>query len=832
MGRTLHQIVHFWVWWYKDSLEWFKRFFRNLIVFLDNKMAVSLMLKMLFTPLFHDTSIVGRILSFIFRLTRVAWGGVLMVVTALAMMFWLIAWLMVPILTVAYNGLMILVSVWLVDFLIELSKPYRLPKDGKVKEGKIVKYLSRSAKRCFKKANNNSQVMLEELIQDKEVIKILKRLELSTESFKNLSLILIMEYWLKLAVLEAQNHQADQIEVIHLILALFKAENFRYSEAKLSLERLKREKVWAKTPFLWNKEYQIRPIGGVNRAWTGIPTPTLDKFSTDLTQTAQRAQLPEILGKEEELTKMVETLSRKQRNNLLIIGEPGSGKTTFVKGLAQEIVRGTRARSLRFKRLISLDVAKLASAANSAELSFRMTKIIEEVKASENIILFIDEMHNLATLNQETPETSGLLMALEPPLSEGKFQFIGTTSLENYHKYLEPNEAFTRLLDVLKLEPANASEAMTVLQFEAYKQEVSEGVTISMMALIKMIDLSSRLTMDRVLPDIAVDLLDEVVAKVKSESRKEIMATDVVRVVSEKTKIPLMELTEKEKEALLHLEDKLHKDVVGQDQAILAVANAIRRARTQIKDPSKPIASFMFSGPTGVGKTETAKTLAREFFGDEKMMVRLDMSEFQNLDSINRLIGSPPGQGQANEDGQLTEAIKNQPYTCLLLDEIEKAHPKIINLFLQVLDDARLTDSQGKLVNFSNTIIIATTNVGTREIQEGTQEGKQALEKHFAPEFLNRFTDIIVFKGLAKIEIGAIVKLKLAKLIKQLKKQEVEIRFSEQVIKDLAEAGFSEKWGGRQVDRVIQTKVMNQIATKLLTGEIKKQQLFIVNELS
>lgn len=799
---------------------------------MDNKLAVSLMLRMMFTPLFHDTSVLGRFLSLFFRLTRVVWGGVLMAITALAMIFWLIIWLTLPILIVAYNGFYILILIWMVDFVIEFNKPQKLPKGKTTDNQRAENYLSRSARKTFKKARNNSQVMLEELIQDKEVIELLKRLELSGESFKNLSLILIMEHWLKLAKVEAQAFQADQIETVHLMLALFRVEKFRYDEAKLCLGWLKREKSWSKTPFLWDKEYLIRPIGGVNRAWTGIPTPTLDKYSTDLTQLAQDSQLPEILGKEPELNKMIEILSRKQRNNLLIIGEPGSGKTTFVKGLAQEIVRGTRAESLRFKRLVSLDTAKLASAANSAELSFRMTKIIEEIKASENIILFADEMHNLATLNQETPETSGLLMALEPPLSGGKFQFIGTTSLENHHKYLEPNEAFTRLLDILKLNPADELETMMVLEFEAYKQEVSEEVVVSLLALKKMIELSNRLTMDRVLPDIAVDLLDEVVAKVKSEDRKTIMATDVVKVVSEKTKIPLMDLTEKEKEVLLHLEDKLHKSVIGQDQAILAVANAIRRARTRIKDPGKPIASFMFSGPTGVGKTETAKTLAREFFGDEKMMVRLDMSEYQNIDSINRLIGSPPGQGQANEDGQLTEAIKNQPYTCLLLDEIEKAHPKIINLFLQVLDDARLTDSQGKLVNFSNTIIIATTNVGTREIQENRQEGMKALEKHFAPEFLNRFTEIIVFKELTRVEIEAIVKLKLIKLVKQLKKQEVEIKFSEQVIKELAESGFSQKWGGREVDRVIQTKVMNRIATKLLTGEIKKQQLFIVNELS
>ncbi len=832
MRGTLLKIVHFWFWWYGDSLRWFKRLFLNLIVFLDNKTAASLMLRMMLTPLFHDTSIVGRFLGLLFRLTRVILGGIVIAITALMMVFWLIAWLVIPVLVVAFGGGMVLMLVWLGDYFMQTLKPEKLSRGKKVNLKEISKYLSRPARRLYRKADNNSQLMLNGLVRDKQVMKLLKRVEMSQTSFENLHLILIMEYWLKLAMVEALNEKADQIECVHLILALLKVENLKYAESKLTLDWLRKEKVWATTLFLWDRDYQVRPIGGVNRAWTGIPTPTLDKFSTDLTKQALKAQLPEVLGKESELTKIVEIMSRKQRDNLLIVGEPGSGKTTLVKGLAQEIVRGTKAKSLRFKRLVSLDTAKLAAAANPAELSLRITKIIEEIKSSENIILFVDEMHNLATINQDSPETSGLLVALEPPLAEGKFQFIGTTSLENYHKYLEPNEAFARLLEVLKLDPADTDEAMAVLQFEAFKQEESEEVTITTLALKAMIELGDKLVMDRVLPDKAVDLLDEVVAKVKSENRTMVTAADVTRVVSEKTHVPLMELTEKEKEILLHLEEKLHQSVVGQDQAIAAVSSAIRRARTQIKDSNKPIASFMFSGPTGVGKTETAKTLAREFFGNEKMMVRLDMSEYQGLDSINRLIGSPPFKGQGGEGGQLTESIKHQPYTLLLLDEIEKAHPKVVNLFLQVLDDARLTDSQGKLIDFSNTIIIATTNVGTREISEGSQKGIQALEQHFAPEFLNRFTDLIVFKALTREETEAIVKLKLKKLKDQLKRQEVEISISDQVIKVLAEAGFSQKWGGRQIDRVIQDKIMNQIATKLLTGEIKKQQLFVINELS
>lgn len=816
MKKIFLNLVHFWIWWYRGVLIWFVRFYKNLIIFLDNKLAVSLMLRMLFVPLFHDTTIVGRSLSLIFRLIRVVIGSLVLLTASAMMIFWLVCWLGLPVVMISYNLGGYLLVIWLVDGLWQLSIPGES---------------SRLVSKYLKKAKHDSQKMLQFLLRDKQVVKLLNRVELSEKSFSKIHLILIMDHWVKLAKAEAKTEGKNKIDSAHMILALLKAENLKYAEAKLTLDWLKKEKSWLRAPFLWDKEYQVRPIGGVNRSWTGIPTPTLDKYSSDLTRMAQKSQLPEILGKEAELTKAIEILSRKQRDNLLIVGEPGSGKTTLVKGLAQEIIRGTKAKSLRFKRLVSLDTARFASSANSAELNYRITKIVEEISKSENIILFVDEVHNLASLNQDSPETSDLFIALEPPLSEGKFQFIGTTSSENYKKYIEPNEAFSRLLDVLELKNADNEETMAVLQYEAFKQELSEKVMITTTALNSIIQLSDRLVFDRVFPDKAVDLLDEVVSRVKQENKLVVTAGDVIRVISEKTKVPMTDLTKEEKVNLLNLEVKLHQRVIGQDQAIRAVADAIRRARTKIKDPSKPIASFMFAGPTGVGKTETAKTLAKEFFGSEKMMVRLDMSEYQNLDSLNRLIGAPPGGRGVDSGGQLTEAIRHQPYALLLLDEIEKAHPQIINLFLQVLDDARLTDSQGKVVDFSNTIIIATTNVGTREIIEKTMKPLSALEKHFAPEFLNRFNGLIVFKTLTKKETKEIVKLKLKDLREQLKKQEVEIKFSDQVVESIADQGFSQKWGGRQVSRVIQEKIMNVIAKKILTGEIKKRQLTVFNEL-
>lgn len=811
------KLFHLPIWWYKDSLSWFKRLFKNLLMFLDNKLAFRLMIQMLIVPMFHDTSLLGRILSLIYRLIRIAVGLIVMSLTVLTMGFWLIIWLVTPILLVIMTkevGLILIGLIWVYDSIQQLKKPLRL-------------------KSLILKANGDSRKLQQLLIQDPQVLEILTRLEIAPLALVNMKGLIILKEWLQQAAEEARRLKDKTVDSQHLLLALLKHEVWRYKEALITIEWLNKQKWWGKTPFLWEKEYLVRPIGGVDRALTGVPTVTLDKYSTDWTKLALKAELPEIIGKTEALDQMAKILSRTKQNNLLVIGEPGSGKTTLVKGMAQEIVRGVKAKSLKFKRLIALDTTRLAAGANSAELNYRISNIIEEIKLAGNIILFVDEVHNLASINQDTPETSNLFTALEPPLSDGAFQFIGATSTENYKKYIEPNEAFARLFEVVELKEAGESDTLSTLEYLGWQLEKSEAVTITTIALKRIIDLAGQYIYDRVFPDKAVNLLDEVVAIAKSQEKNLVISTDVEQLVTKKTKIPLTQLTQAEKTRLLNLEKKLHRRVIGQDQAIKAVADAIRRARTKLKDPNKPIASFLFSGPTGVGKTETAKTLAEEFFGSEKVMIRLDMSEYQNLDSLNRLIGAPPGSGD-DSGGQLTEAVRHQPYSLLLLDEIEKAHLKIVNLFLQVLDDARLTDSNGRVINFANTIIIATTNVGTREITarlgknpeetKVTATAMTALENYFAPEFLNRFTGIIVFKPLTGGETEAVVELKLKRLTKELEKQEIRVSFKKDLIKKIAAESFSTKWGGRQADRTIQEQVMNVIAKKILEGKLVKKQ--------
>ncbi len=815
MTMIITKSLHFPLWWYRDSLLWWKRFFKNLLIFLDNKLAVSLMLKMLFIPLFHDASLLGRVLSFIFRVVRVVVGGLIIVLTLVSMIFWFLVWLALPIILIITMGWVGAAGLLLVGFL-DAVKQWRQD------------YLDSEVKKMVRLSGKNSDVLKQLLGQNQTVRQILEKLEVTETAMGSLTTVIPVNDWINLAKNEARELKAEFVGSKHLLLALLKQEAWRYEEARSTVKWLEAQGRWGKTPFIWDKSYEPRPIGGIDRAWTGIPTPTLDKFSLDLTKMAQKHQLPEMFGKEEVTDQMTQVLSRREKNNVLVIGEPGSGKSTLVKSLAQEIVRGVKAKSLRFKRLISLDISRLAAGANDAVLNQRITEIIAEIKAAGNIILFVDEVHNLAMINQDSAESSDIFMALEPSLSEGEFQFIGATTTDNYKKYLEPNEAFSRLFEVVDLPEATPQQTMKILQYLAWEQEQTEAVTVTLMALQTIIELSQTLIHDRVFPDKAVNILDEAIAVAKSKDLKSVTNADIRQLLTKKTKVPLNKLTGDDVKLLLNLEKKLHQRVIGQDKAITAIANAIRRARTGLKDQHKPIASFLFAGPTGVGKTETAKALAGEFFGSEKVMIRLDMSEFQNLDSLNRLIGSPGG----DTGGQLTEAVRHQPYTLLLLDEIEKAHLKILNLFLQVLDEARLTDGTGRLVDFANTIIIATTNVGT-SLKNNPKEAEvlEKIEAHFPPEWLNRFTGLIVFSPLSEKEVEAVVRLKLNKLSQGLLKQEIEISFDEAVIKQLSREGFSPKWGGRQVDRIIQESVANVIAEKILKGEVKKRQPWVLKNL-
>ncbi|MGX7307867.1 ATP-dependent Clp protease ATP-binding subunit [Enterococcus durans] len=627
-------------------------------------------------------------------------------------------------------------------------------------------------------------------------------------------------------------------------------------------------------------------------------TPTLDSLARDLTQLAKEGKLDPVVGRSREVKRLIQILSRRTKNNPVLVGEPGVGKTAIAEGLAQKIILGEVPEEMQEKRLMMLDMGSLVAGTKyRGEFEDRMKKVIDEIYNDGQVILFIDELHTLIGAGgaEGAIDASNIL---KPALARGELQTIGATTLDEYQKYIEKDSALERRFARIQVDEPTPEEAEEILRGLRSRYEEHHNVEITDEAVRSTVNLSVRYITSRQLPDKAIDLIDESAAKVRLDQTDDLSKSamvkleidtfvkekeraiqkqdfetaaqfrrqekamrkkldklllleekhengyanrvteeDVATVVSEWTGVPLQQLEKKESQRLLELEALLHERVVGQDEAVKAVSRAIRRARSGLKDPNRPIGSFMFLGPTGVGKTELAKALSEVMFGDENSLIRVDMSEFMEKYSTSRLIGSPPGYVGYDEGGQLTEKIRQKPYSVILLDEVEKAHPDVFNLLLQVLDDGHLTDSKGRKVDFRNTIMIMTSNIGATQIREEKNVGfnvqditkdhkamqkriLEELKKTFRPEFLNRIDETVVFHSLSKEEIHAIVEIMSRAIVKRLKDQDIQVKITPAAVDVIGKAGFDPEYGARPIRRALQKEVEDRLSEALLGGEI------------
>lgn len=579
-----------------------------------------------------------------------------------------------------------------------------------------------------------------------------------------------------------------------------------------------------------------------NKQKNNSATPLLDKYGRDLNILAQEEKIDPVIGRNREIERVIQILSRRTKNNPILIGEPGVGKTAVTEGLAQRLINGNIPKVLASKRIISLNMASLVAGTKyRGDFEDRLKKIIDEIIENKNIILFIDEMHTLvgAGAAEGSMDAANIL---KPALSRGEIQVIGATTLKEYKKYIEKDSALERRFQTIMVNEPSAEDAISILKGIRNKYEEFHCAKITDEAIKAAVKISQRYITDRFLPDKAIDLMDEAAAKVRLKTVN--IPTNISQL---EQKIQDLKKA-KEADRLLHIEDIIHKRVVGQNEGVNAVAKAIRRARAGLKDPKRPIGSFLFLGPTGVGKTELARSLAEAIFGDESAMIRFDMSEYMEKHTVSRMLGAPPGYIGYDEGGLLTDAVRRKPYAVILLDEIEKAHPDIFNILLQVLDDGRLTDSQGRTVDFKNTVIIMTSNAGAFKLQPqktntmgfAVNEDKQIkqnakkivmdeVKRQFKPEFLNRIDEIIIFEPLTDKELTQIVTLLLNDVQKRLAEMDIELVIKDEVKSYLLKHGTDTIYGARPLKRAVQRYLQDPLAEQLLQKSIKSMQKIIVD---
>ncbi|WP_171310391.1 ATP-dependent Clp protease ATP-binding subunit [Enterococcus cecorum] len=703
---------------------------------------------------------------------------------------------------------------------------------------------------------------------------------------------------------EAKRSGAEKIGTEHLLLGLLRDEEILASRIMLNLglslsrmRQLLKKKMGQEPTRNQTQTPNRRKQATQAKQETMEGTPTLDALARDLTRQAIEQRLDPVVGRNKEVRRLVQILSRRTKNNPVLVGEPGVGKTAIVEGLAQRIIHGQVPEDMLHKRVMMLDMGSLVAGTKfRGEFEERLKKIIDEIYNDGHIILFIDEIHTLigAGSAEGSVDASNIL---KPALARGEIQLIGATTLNEYQKYVEKDSALERRLAKVQVDEPSQEEAVQILQGLRPRYEEHHGLRISNEAIEAAVTMSVRYIHSRQLPDKAIDLIDESAAKVRLDASNKpskvadlqnelvrvnaekeeaiynqafeqaaqlrleerkiaeklaqaqqkqienqelqvVSAEDVAEVVSQWTGVPVQQIAKKESQRLMDLEKILHQRVVGQDKAVVAVSRAIRRARSGLKDPNRPIGSFMFLGPTGVGKTELAKALAQAMFGSEDALIRVDMSEFMEKYSTSRLIGSPPGYVGYEEGGQLTEKVRTKPYSVILLDEVEKAHPDIFNILLQVLDDGYLTDAKGRKVDFRNTILIMTSNLGATQLREEKSVGFNAvdqskdqramekrileeLKKAYRPEFLNRIDETVVFNSLDASEIHEIVKIMSRQIVARMAEQGIQLKITPSAIDVIGKAGFDPEYGARPIRRALQREIEDKLSEALISGQVQ-----------
>lgn len=706
------------------------------------------------------------------------------------------------------------------------------------------------------------------------------------------------------AFLEAKRIGYNYIGTEHLLLAILKEEDSIAVKIIIELN-VEIPQIYNEIAKVINEEiYNENNKETSNNKHQNSQTPILNQYGEDITEKAEEGKFDNIIGREKEIERMIEILSRRTKNNPCLVGEPGVGKTAIVEGLAEKIIIGDVPQNLREKRIVSIDLSSMVAGTKyRGDFEDRIKKALAEVRKAGDIILFIDEIHTIVGAGAAEGAIDAANI-LKPLLARGEIQLIGATTLEEYRKYIEKDSALERRFSIVKVDEPTEAETIEILYGIRDKYEAHHNVKITDDAIKAATALSVRYITDRFLPDKAIDLIDEAASKTrikkyiepeeikkmqeeleKIEKEKEesilsqqfekaaslrdrekeiqtklnenlehwktqkniditeIKEENIAEVISKWTGIPVQKLNENDNEKLKHLEENLHKRVIGQNEAVEAVAKAIRRGRIGLKDPKRPIGSFLFLGPTGVGKTELSKALAENIFDNENTMIRLDMSEYMEPHSVSKIIGAPPGYIGHDNGGQLTEKVKRKPYSLILFDEIEKAHPDVMNLLLQILEDGRLTDSQGREINFKNTIIIMTSNIGARyitdkkilgfesenrkEYENTKNEIMKELKKEFRPELINRIDEIIVFHKLEENEILQITKIMLKQVEKRLEGKKYLVKIDPSVAENISKTKIDKNYGARPLRRAIQELVEDKIAEDILNGKIVKNKEFI-----